>query len=159
MADIIENELNLDQQVTVKSIAGWEVGFARINGFGDVKIPSEGSTRLSRNEIISQVQNGNKLFTGVDGMGSHATLIIKDLPTRKELNFESGDNKKTQKIFSDSEVKRIFDIKTSKSFEESFKETFLTRAEKYAVMKAIKRLGINDYNKIKFAELNTGYSV
>ena len=161
MADVkdTEQELNLDQKVTVKSIAGWTVGFARLNEIGDITIMPGGSMRLSRNEIISQVQNGNKLFTGIDGVGSHATLFIDDAPTRREVGFDSDDGKQTQKVFSDAEVKRIFDLKVQKSFEQSFVDTFKTRAEKFAVIKAIKRLKINDYSKIRFAEQNTGFSI
>ena len=63
VAESVE-ELNLDAKVTVRNIAGWTVGFARIaDGYGDVTITPNGSTRLSRNEIISQVQSGNRLFT------------------------------------------------------------------------------------------------
>lgn len=47
---IVENttevqEINLEQKVTIKNIAGWTVGFKRIEGDGDVTIPPEGTTR------------------------------------------------------------------------------------------------------------------
>ena len=99
----IHEELNLDAKVTVKSIAGWNTGFARkVEGIGDVNIAPNGSVRLSRNEIIGQVQSGNKLFTGVDGVGSHATLYIDDKATRIEVEFENENT--TQNVFSDSKV-------------------------------------------------------
>ena len=111
MADTnVNEELNLDQKVTVKNIAGWSVGFARIDGIGDVTITAEGSTRLSRNEIISQVQNGNRLFTGTDGNGSHATLYIDDAPTRKEIGFDSEDGKDKQVVFNDAAITKVFAI-------------------------------------------------
>ena len=48
-------ELNLEQKVTVRSIAGWTTGFARrADGIGDITIAPNGSIRLSRNEIIPQ---------------------------------------------------------------------------------------------------------
>ena len=87
--NIQPEELNLETKVTVKSIADWTVGFARrADGYGDITIAPKGSVRLSRNEIITQVQNGNKLFAGIDGVGSHPTLIIEDAPTRIEVGFE-----------------------------------------------------------------------
>ena len=105
--NIQPEELNLDTKVTVKSIADWTVGFARrADGYGDITISPKGSIRLSRNEIITQVQNGNKLFTGLDGKGSHATLIIEDSPTRIEVGFEDGVENK-QKVFSDELVRNI----------------------------------------------------
>lgn len=151
-------ELNLDRKVTVTSIAGWKTGFQRISdGTGDVTIAPNGSTRLSRNEIIAQVQNGNRLLTGVDGRGNHAALYIEDAATRKEVDFDSEDGNRTQQVFSDSKIKELFGIKTMKSFEKQFGEAIKTRAEKYAAFNAIKRLKLNDFDKIRFVENYTGY--
>jgi len=153
-----KEELNLDARVTIRNIAGWNVGFARVvDGVGDVNLTPEGSTRLTRNEIISQVQNGNKLFVGTDGNGSHATIFIDDAPTRVWLGFDSEDGSSMQDIFTDAKVKALFDTKSQANFEKKFTAAICTRAEKYAVMKAIKRLGLNDYSKIRFVEEYTGY--
>lgn len=152
-------ELNLEQKVTVKNIAGWTVGFARIDSNGDVTITADGSTKLTRNEIIAQVQNGNKLFTGVNGDGSHATLFIDDEPTRKEVGFDSEDGETKQVVFSDAAVKQMFSAKGQPAFEKALRETIKTRAEKYAVIQAIKRLKINDYSKIRLVEDYTGFKV
>ena len=46
-------ELNMEQKVTVRSIANWTTGFQRIETNGDVTIPANGTARLSRSEIIS----------------------------------------------------------------------------------------------------------
>lgn len=156
-AEVIE-EINLDQKVTVKNIAGWEVGFARIVDIGDVLIMPEGSTRLSRNEIIAQVQNGNRLFVGIDGKGSHATLYIDDAITRKEIDFDSQDGKVKQIIFTDNVVSDLFKMAQS-DFEKVLPETIKTRAEKYAIIQTIKKLKLNDYNKIRFIENYTGFKV
>lgn len=152
-------ELNLEQKVTVKNIAGWTVGFARIDSIGDVTITADGSTKLTRNEIIAQVQNGNRLFTGVNGDGSHATLFIDDEATRKEVGFDSEDGKSKQVVFSDEVVKQLFAAKSQNTFQKNLTETIITRAEKYAVIQAIKRLKINDYSKIRFVEDYTGFKV
>lgn len=152
-------ELNLDAKVTVRNIADWTVGFARrADGFnGDITISPKGSIRLSRNEIITQVQNGNKLFNGLDGVGSHATLIIEDKATRIEVGFETEE--KAQKVFSDALIEELFDVKSTDEFQMRFKESIRTRAEKYAAIDAIKRLELNDYNKIRFVEDYTGYKL
>lgn len=155
----VYEELNLDEKVTVHSISGWTTGFNRItDGFGgSVMISPGGSARLTRNEIIAQVQNGNKLFNGTDGKGSHATYFIDDAATRREVGFETDDTK--QVVFSEQLVKELFDIKNQTEFEEKFKENILVRAEKYAVFPAIKKLGINDYAKIRFVEEYTGFKM
>ena len=134
-----EPQLNLEQQITVTNIAGWIVGFARLMGIGDVNIPPRGSVRLTVNEVISQVQNGNKLFAGIDGFGSHATIIIED-----------------KRVLS---VSKLFGIANQGEFESQVRDKIRTRAEKYAFMASIAKLGLNDYSKIRFAEEYTGYKL
>lgn len=152
-AQEIEQPLNLEQQVTVKSIAGWETGFKRMLTVGDVRIPSKGSIRLTRNEIISQVHNGNALFNGIDGRGSHATLLIQDDETLEEVGFSSD------KQFSDELVKKLFDIKNQDEFEYELKNKVVTRAEKYALMISIVKQRLNDFSKIRFCENYTGHRI
>lgn len=150
-------ELNLDTKVTVRNLAGWDVYFTRIqDGVGDVRITPSGNIRISRGEIIAQVQKPNTLFAGIDGMGSHATLFIDDEATRLELGFDHADGTK-QNILTDDKVKAMFAIKQQQRFEEEFKKEIITRAEQYAIIQAIKRLGINDYSKIRFIEKTTGF--
>ena len=153
-----QEKLNLEEKVNVRNLAGWTVGFARLAEMhGDVSIPPEGTARLSRNEIIMQTQNGNRLFTGTDTRGSHATLYIEDKATRVEVDFESEDGKVKQDILTDEKVKYLFSLKTDKSFEENLKKSVITRAEKYAIVKIIKRLKIDNYSKMKIVENFTGY--
>ena len=148
-----EPQLNLEQQITVTNIAGWIVGFARLMGIGDVNIPPRGSVRLTINEVISQVQNGNKLLAGIAGFGNHATVIIEDSRVLRELGFENAD------IFSDEVVRKLFGITSQSAFEEAVKDKIRTRAEKYAFMASIVKLGLYDYSKIHFAEEYTGYKL
>lgn len=152
-------ELNLEQKVLVKNIAGWTIGFRRIETQGDVNIPPEGSIRLTRSEIIAQVQSGNRLFTGIDSMGSHATLYIDDKVTRVECDFESEDGSTKQIILTSDVVKKMFDCKTIKTFETKLKEAVVTRAEKYALIQIIKKEKLNDHEKIRFVENYTGYKI
>ena len=152
-----EKEPNLDTKVTVVNLAGWKVTFTRIqDGIGDVLIAENGRTRLSRNEIIAQVNNGNKLFVGVDGNGSHATLYIDDAPTRRWVGFETKTQ--PQNVFSESNVKKLFDM-TQNEFEKNLPMYIKTRAEKNALVEAIKKLGLNDYRKIMFAVNYCGYKL
>jgi len=157
MAEEIVKELDLDKKVTVKNIADWTVGFNRITEMGEVKFAPNGSQRLTRNEIIAQHQNDNKLFNGFDGNGSHATLYIDDVDTRREIGFESEDGKIKQKVFSDDLIKKLFEYKTMSTFEEKFKDAIKTRSEAFAAIKAIKRLRLNDFDKIRFVEEYTGF--
>lgn len=152
-------ELNLEQKVTVRNIAGWMTGFRRIESQGDVTIPPEGTIRLSRSEIIAQVQNGNRLFNGIDERGSHATLYIDDKETRIECDFETEDGSHTQLVLTTDAVKKLFSIKGVKPFETRLKELVVTRAERYALTQIIKKEKLNDHDKIRIVEKYTGYKI
>lgn len=154
----VEERFDLDKQVTVRNIADWTVGFVRITSMGDVNIPPHGIILLTRAEIISQSQNGNRLINGTDGHGGHATVIIDDIPTLLYLGFINSEDEK-QLVFSDELLEEVFAIKNKDKFEETFKKTFVTRAEWQCVNDAIKRLGINDYSKIRFVENYTKFKV
>lgn len=152
-------ELDLEKKVTVRSIAPWTTGFQRIESNGDVTIPPEGTVRLTRSEIISQVQNGNRLFCGTDERGSHATLYIDDDATRIEVEFDSPEEKRTQTIVTSELVHKLFNYKTLKTFEEKLKEYVVTRAEKCAILQIIKKEKLNDFEKIRLVENYTGYKL
>lgn len=153
-------ELNLETRVTIKNLASWRVGFGRkADGIGDVRLAPNGVTRLSRGEIIAQVQSDNKLFTGVDGLGSHATIYIDDKETRVACDFESEDGSTIQSVLTKDKITELFKIRAKKKFEEEFANLVVTRAEKCAVMSMIQELGLNDYTKIRFAEEYTGYKM
>lgn len=153
----VEEDLNLDAKVTVRNLAGWDVTFAKLHdGSGDVIIIANGQTRLSRNEINAQVDNGNKLFTGIDGQGSHATVVIDDAATRRWVGFESEGN--AQKVFNNQMVLDMFKLSQS-DYEDAVYANIQTRAEKYAFIEAIKKLKLNDYAKMVFASNYTGYKL
>ena len=146
----VEEDFNLEKKVTVRSIAEWTTGFQRIETNGDVTIPPHGTVRLSRGEIISQVQNGNLLFTGIDNQGSHATLYIEDKPTRIEADFETETS--SQNVINKERVDDLFAIKSIKDFESTLHSMVVTRAEKYAIMGFIRKGNFNDYNKVRAVE-------
>ena len=152
-------ELNMEQKVTIRNIASWEVGFNRIESNGDVTIPPNGTTRLSRSEIIAQVQNGNRLLVGIDSQGSHATIYIEDAPTRVEVDFDVPSEKRTQLVLTAENVKKLFDIKSIKEFEATLQNLVVTRAEKYAILDIIKKEKLNDFEKIRIVENHTGFRI
>lgn len=124
--------------------------------FGDIIIVANGQQRLSRNEVIAQVNNSNKLFTGTDTVGSHATVYIDDVATRRLLGFE--EDGKPQKVFTEQLVKDLFAMSQAK-YEAALPKYIRTRAEKYAFIEAIKKLKLNDYAKMVFASNYTGYKL
>ena len=150
-------EIRMEDKITVTSIAPWATGFRRILTVGDVSIAPNGTIRLSREEVLAQGQSNNKLLTGIDGMGSHATLYIEDEWTRKELGFDTDDKKQT--VINKKLVKDMFDKKTLPAFKKAVEETIVTRAEKFSLLSIIKTLKINEYDKIAFCEEYCGARV
>lgn len=151
------DNLNLDAKITVRNLAGWDVTFSRKHdGMGDIIIVADGKQRLSRNEVQAQINSGNKLFIGTDGRGSHATLYIDDEATRRLVGFE--DDHEKQCVFTEDTVKELFSM-NYQEFERKLPEIIRTRAEKYALIQVIKKLGFNDYRKIVFASNYTGYKI
>lgn len=150
-------EIRMEDKITLTSIAPWHTGFARILTVGDVAIAPHGVVRLSREEILAQGQSGNKLITGIDGMGSHATLYIEDEWTRKELGFDTDEKKQT--VINKKLVKDMFDKKTLPTFKKAVEENIVTRAEKFSLLSIIKTLKINEYDKIAFCEEYCGAKV
>ena len=143
-------EIRMEDKVTVTSIAPWATGFRRILTVGDVSIAPNGQIRLSREEVLAQGQSNNKLITGIDGAGSHATLYIEDEWTRRELGFDTDNTK--QVVVNKKLVKEIFDKKTLPAFKKSVEENIATRAEKFSLLSMIKTLKINEYDKVAFCE-------
>ena len=150
-------EIRMEDKITLTSIAPWHTGFARILTVGDVAIAPHGVVRLSREEVLAQGQSGNKLITGIDGMGSHATLYIEDEWTRKELGFDTDEKKQT--VINKKLVKDMFDKKTLPAFKKAVEENIVTRAEKFSLLSIIKTLKINEYDKIAFCEEYCGARV
>ncbi len=142
----MEANIKLDEKVVVRSIAPWSTGARRILTVGDISIQPKGTVTISREELISQGQSGNKLLTGIDGKGSHATWYIEDDFVRKELEFDS--DKKKQTFLKKEDIQKMFELKTMSAFEKNLTESVKTRAEKVFLMEAIKELQINDYSKI-----------
>ena len=152
-----KDDFNLEKKVTVRSIASWTTGATRKTSIGDITIPAMGSVLLSREEIIAQGQNGNTLLTGIDGVGSHAEWYIEDEYTRNELSFDTDDKK--QEFLTEDAIKKIFELKTKKAFEDNIVKSVVTRPEKFYLLHTIKNLGLNDYSKIAFCEEHCGYRV
>lgn len=143
--------LNMEEKITLKNLANWMVGFNKIESNGEVNINAGGSVRVSRAEVISQYENGNKLLRG-DGDGTHATIYIDDKATRDYLDI-------TSELIDKNKVKKIFAINGLDDFRNEIYKTFTTQAEKVLLIKIIRECGFNDFNKIRECEVLCGMTV
>jgi hypothetical protein len=148
------SKIKLDDQVTIRNLAGWNVSFNRIQDQGWVALAPSGTQRISVSEIAAQVNNGLTLFVGNDGQGSHPTLYIEDELTRYYVGFETDERK--QEVLTDKLVQELFAL-PFEQFKEILPEKIVTRAEKYALVEAIVRLKIDSYSKIQFAVEYAGF--
>lgn len=145
-------ELNMEEKVDIVSIAPWTVGFPNMVTRGDTNIPASARVRIKREELLDQISAGNKLLVGIDGQGSHATLYIDDEDTRKYFEFDSEDGKRIQNVVTKEKIQKWFELKTQSAFEKNIREGVVTRAEKAYLLKMIKELKLDSYEKIEFCK-------
>lgn len=144
-------------RIFIKNLASWEVGFRRKLSMGDVVIAPNGKISIDKEEIINQVYDNNALIKGsFDEIGSHATIYIEDEATRKELEFDSEDGKRKQFILDDDTFKKMFELKTLKTFKEHLTNEVLTQSEKFRLVDYIRKAKVNDYDKIRAVEEYVG---
>lgn len=151
------DSLNMSENIKIKNLTSFPVGFRRINGQGEVNIPPLTTIICDRAEVISQVQSGSILFCGENYDSAHAYIYIDDKDTRIYAGLETEEVAQT--VISEDKVKAAFALKTNKAFEKAIDELAVTFSEKKFLVETIKKLEINDYNKIKLVEKHTGLKV
>ena len=149
--------LNMSENISIKNLTSFPVGFRRINGNGEVNLPPNTSILVERAEVISQVQSQNILFCGENFDCSHAYIYIDDKDTRAYVGFETEE--KEQSVISEEKIKSAFALKSNKSFEKAIAEMAVTLTEKKFLIETIKKLEVNDHTKIKFVEKYTGMTI
>ncbi len=146
-------------KVKLKNLTSWILTFKRINAVGDVVMPPNSIITLDEDEVMAQIYNGNKLFVGDDGKGSHARIFIDDENLRINAEFESKNTGKTQEVLTDKVLKEIFSEKTLPKFKEAIKSKVKTQAEKSKAVEYAKKSQLNDHDKIEFLEKYTGFKL
>ena len=146
-------------KVKLKNLTSWILTFKRINAVGDVVMPPNSIITLDEDEVMAQIYNGNKLFVGDDGKGSHARIYIDSEDLRVNAEFESKSTGKTQEILTDKVLKEIFSEKTLTKFKEAVKSKIKSQAEKMSAIEFVKKSKLNDHDKIEFLEKYTGFKL
>jgi hypothetical protein len=127
----------------------WPVSFRCINRIGDIEIPAYSiNSVLDGEEILAQCYSKNVLFTGEKGDGSHAKIYIESDEIRQEAGFESEGS--PQKILTEPEILKMFDLKRIGDFQKRIKEKVVTLAEKHFLIEIAKKNKINDYEKLTY---------
>ena len=99
---------------------------------------------LSEEEVLAQIQTGNVMFTGTDGMGNHARIQIVDEAKRKEL-FGLGDAEvSTPILLNEESVKELLAIRSKAKFNEQLEAMVKTDAEKRMLVELAFSAGAED---------------
>lgn len=132
--------------VLVNNLCSWPLSFRRLAGQGDIEIPGKARNfpLLSEEEVLAQIQTGNVMFTGTDGMGNHARIQIVDEAKRKEL-FGMGDVETAAPVLlNDASVKELLGIRSKAKFNEQLNALVKTDAEKKMLVELAFSAGAED---------------
>ena len=132
--------------VLVNNLCAWPLSFWRQAGHGDVEIPANAKNwpLLSFEEVQAQIQLGNRMFIGTDGMGNHARIQIVDDEQRKELFGLSGVETEAPTLLNLDSVKALLAIRTKAKFHEQLQAMVTTDAEKKMLVELAKQAGSDD---------------
>lgn len=132
--------------VLVNNLCSWSLNFRRMAGQGDIVIPANAQKfpLLSEEEVLAQIQNGNVMFTGTDGMGNHARIQIIDETVRKKLFGMDGAEVEAPMLLSEESVKELLAIRGKAKFNERMEAMVQTDAEKRMLVELAFKAGAED---------------
>lgn len=132
--------------VLVNNLCGWPLYFKRIAGVGDITIPPNAKKfpLLSFEEVQAQIQVGNVLFTGTNGMGDHARIQIVDDEQRKQLFGIENVEVEAPSVLDLDAVKALLAMRSKAKFDERLKSIVQTDAEKRMLVELAEQAGASD---------------
>ncbi len=135
-----------NNNVLVNNLCSWPLSFWRKAGQGDVEIPANAKNwpLLSFEEIQAQIQTGNRMFTGTDGMGNHARIQIVDDTQRKQLFGLESVETNAPTLLNLEEVSKLLAIRSKAKFHEQLQAMVTTDAEKKMLVELAKQAGSDD---------------
>lgn len=141
--------------VLVNNLCGWPLYFNRATGQGSVEIPANatGFPLLSYDEVLAQIQLGNRMFIGTDGMGNHARIQIVDEAQRKALFGLEEVETASPVVVSLETVKELLAIRGKQKFYDRLETMVKTDAEKKMLVELAYKAGAEDYEAWKLDAL------
>lgn len=142
--------------VLVNNLCSWDLGFRRYSGVGEIVIPANAKNypSLSFEEIQMQIQNNNRMFTGTDGLGSHARIQIVDEEQRRKLfGLDESGVQEEQMLLTVDAVKSLLAIRGKAKFKAKLAEMVQTNAERRVLLDVAKDAGAENAEAWKMEEL------
>ena len=81
------------------------------------------------------------------------------LTEEKSYRKSRQTKEKEQEVITESKVKEIFTAKNFNTFKKGIENIAKSHAEKATLVNLVKKLNLNEYDKIKFIEAHTGMEV
>lgn len=143
------NDLKPSDRVEVRNLRAWELSFVPRDGNAEqvtkgIIIQPNSKTMFKLSEIEDQVNNGNELFCGTDGLGAHASLYITD-PLVREYVFGEPVNPTQLTVEA---VNEMLSLENKSAFNKSLSELVVTKSDK-------KMIAIMCSNNDMFRDINT----
>lgn len=145
------DDLKPSDRVEVRNLRAWELSFIPRDGNAEqvtkgILIYPNQKTMYKLSEVEDQVNNGNELFCGIDGLGGHASLQIVD-PLVREYVF--GEPTNPTQLTVDA-VNELLALESKAAFDKRLSELVVTNSEK-------RMIAIMCTNDGVFPEINTDY--
>lgn len=145
------DDLKPSDRVEVRNLRAWELSFIPRDGNAEqvtkgILIYPNQKTMYKLSEVEDQVNNGNELFCGIDGLGGHASLQIVD-PLVREYVF--GEPTNPTQLTVDA-VNELLALESKVAFDKRLSELVVTNSEK-------RMIAIMCTNDGLFPEVNTDY--
>ena len=138
--------MTANNNVLVNNLCSWPLSFWCKAGQGDIEIPANAKNYplLSFEEVLAQIQTGNKMFTGTDGMGNHARIQIVNDEQRKQLFGLESVETEDPTLLNLEAVKALLAIRTKAKFNEQLQAMVKTDAEKKMLVELAKQAGSDE---------------
>lgn len=145
------DDLKPSDRVEVRNLRAWELSFIPRDGNAEqvtkgILIYPNQKTMYKLSEVEDQVNNGNELFCGIDGLGGHASLQIVD-PLVREYVF--GEPTDPIQLTVDA-VNELLALESKIAFDKKLSELVVTNSEK-------RMIAIMCSNDGLFPQVNTEY--
>lgn len=142
-----KKEIDTNGRVSITNLRDYELHFAAIEGHSDIKIPAHAKNyrRLTFNEVDSQVKSDNKFFTGTDGKGANANIIIDDADVRNYIFGVTAEDVKdiNTYVLSEETVSALLKIKDIKKFKAELSKYVVDEGDKRTLMVLATKVGID----------------
>lgn len=146
-----KKEISLTDRVPITNLNDWELHFVSTETDKDIVIPARANKirNLTVAEIDGQVQSGNIMFVGVDGMGNNACIKIEDEDVFRYV-FRLGDDEPVNvKVLDLDSVKKLIKITDRSEFEKELKSLVVTNSDKKMISKLAIKANIEEVEGYK----------